>query len=56
MDLQFDMPWLSSAAAKVVAATVILSSVLVTLLKAATRFNKNNVLRMEKSWLRVWLE
>jgi hypothetical protein len=56
MDLQFDMPWLSSTAAKGVAASIVLFPMLWTLLIPASTHNKNNVARVEKSWIRVWLE
>lgn len=56
MDLQFDMPWLSSNVFKAIAATIVLSPMLLTLFMPAAAYNKNNIARVEKSWLQVWLE
>jgi hypothetical protein len=56
MDLQFDLLWLSSTAAKGVVASIVLFPMLWALLIPAGAYNKNNIARVEKSWIRVWLE
>lgn len=50
------MLWLSSTAANWVAVSIVLFPMLWTLLIPAGTYNKNNVARVEKLWLRVWLE